>query len=157
VIESSLEKERDTIRTLRDLSFAIEPLVLRDAGFHAAVRALGDGIEETYRITVSTAVEEGERLAEKAQAALYQIIRESVNHAVRRRPRRIDVSVRELPDGGFEVDIADDGVLERRRAALDAIDERVKVLNGRMSVETGEEGGTQVRVVVPSYVAAATE
>jgi signal transduction histidine kinase len=157
VIESSLEKERDTIRTLRDLSFAIEPLVLRDAGFHAAVRALGDGIEETYRITVSTAVDEGERLAEKAQVALYQIIRESVNQAVRRRPRNIEVTGRQLPDGGFELDIVDDGVLERRRAALEAIDERVKVLNGRMSVETGDEGGTQVRVVVPSYVAAAGE
>ncbi len=32
VIESSLERERRTIQELRDLSFAIEPLVLRDAG-----------------------------------------------------------------------------------------------------------------------------
>src|ERR687892_976037 len=78
VIERSLEKERDTIRTLRDLSFAIEPLVLRDEGFRAAVRALGDGIEDTYRITVATDVEAGGRLAEKAQVALYQIIREGV-------------------------------------------------------------------------------
>ena len=157
VIETSLQKERDTIRTLRDLSFAIEPLVLRDAGFHAAVRALGDSVEDAYRIAVATAVEEGERLAEKAQVALYQIIREAVNQAVRRKPQRIEVTVHELADGGFAVDIADDGVLERRRAALDAIDERVKVLNGRMSVETADEGGTQVRVVVPSYVAAASD
>jgi len=155
VIERSLEKERDTIRTLRDLSFAIEPLVLRDAGFHAAVRALGDGIEQTHRITVATDVEEGERLAEKAQVALYQIIRESVNQAVRRRPYRIEVNVREHPGGGFEAEISDDGVLERRRAALEAIDERVKILNGRMTVETGARGGTVVRIVMPSYVAAA--
>jgi signal transduction histidine kinase len=154
VIESSLEKERDTIRTLRDLSFAIEPLVLRDAGFHAAVRALGDGIEETYGITVATVVDEGERLAEKAQVALYQIIRESVNQAVRRKPKRIEVSVRELEGGGYRAEIADDGVLERRRAALEAIDERVQALNGRMSVDSGKAGGTVVRVIVPPYVAA---
>jgi signal transduction histidine kinase len=157
VIESSLEKERDTIRTLRDLSFAIEPLVLRDTGFHAAVRALGDGIEETYGITVATVVDEGERLAEKAQVALYQIIRESVNQAVRRKPKRIEVSVRELDGGGYRAEIADDGVLERRRAALEAIDERVQALNGRMSVDSGKAGGTVVRVIVPPYVAAATE
>jgi signal transduction histidine kinase len=157
VVQNSLAKERDTIRTLRDLSFAIEPLVLRDAGFHAACRALGDGIEETYGITVSTAVEEGERLAEKAQVALYQIIRESVNQAVHRKPGRIAVTVRELPGGGFEADIADDGVLERRRAALEAIEERVQALNGRMTVDSGKDGGTVVRVVVPSYVAAASE
>ncbi len=53
VIESSLSKERETIRTLRDLSFAIEPVVLRDQGFHAAVRALGDQIEDSQQITVA--------------------------------------------------------------------------------------------------------
>src|ERR671919_165078 len=155
VIERSLEKERDTIRTLRDLSFAIEPLVLRDEGFRAAVRALGDGIEDTYRITVATDVEAGGRLAEKAQVALYQIIREGVNQAVRRRPQRIEVAVRELEDGGYETEIADDGVVERRRASIEAIDERVKILNGRLSVDHGEQAGALVRVVVPSYVAAA--
>jgi signal transduction histidine kinase len=155
VIERSLEKERDTIRTLRDLSFAIEPLVLRDQGFHAAVRALGDGIEETHRITVATSVEEGERLTEKTQVALYQIIREGVTQAVRRRPRRIEVSVNEHADGSYVTEIGDDGVVERRRASIEAIDERVKILNGRLTVDHGERAGTLVRVVVPSYVAAA--
>lgn len=155
VIESSLEKERDTIRVLRDLSFAIEPLVLRDQGFHAAVRALGDQIEETHRITVLTDVEAGERLGEKSQVALYQIIRESLNQAVRRRPGKIEVGVRRRDDGGVETEIADDGVEERRRASIEAIDERVKILNGRLSVDAGEGGGTLVRVVVPPYVAAA--
>ncbi|HEU4449871.1 MAG TPA: hypothetical protein VFR63_07830 [Gaiellaceae bacterium] len=155
VIESSLEKERGTIRELRDLSFAIEPLVLRDQGFHAAVRALGDQVEESHRITVVTDVEQGERLGEKSQVALYQIIRESVNQAVRRRPGKIEVAVRQRDDGGYETEIADDGVEERRRASIEAIDERVKILNGRLSVDAGDEGGTLVRVVVPPYVAAA--
>jgi signal transduction histidine kinase len=157
VIERSLERERRTIREVRDLSFAIEPLVLRDQGFRAAVRALGDQVEESERITVSTDVEAGERLSEKTQVALYQIIRESLNQAVRRRPERIEVAVRELDEGGFETEIADDGVVERRRASLEAIDERVKILNGRLSVDHGAEAGTLVRVVVPSYVAAAQE
>ena len=145
VMRNSLEKERDTIRVLRDLSFAIEPLVLRDAGFFAAVRALGDQIESSHRITVLTDVEAGERLGEKTQVALYQIIRESLNQAVRRRPLKIEVAVREREDGGFEAEIADDGVEERRRASIEAIDERVKILNGRLSIDSGEHGGTLVR------------
>lgn len=155
VIERSLERERKTIQEVRDLSFAIEPLVLRDAGFHAAVQALGDQVEQSDRITVATDVEPGERLTEKTQVALYQIIRESFNQAVRRRPQRIEVAVRELEDGGFEIEITDDGVVERRRASIEAIDERVKILNGRLSIDHGEEAGTVVRVVIPSYVAAA--
>jgi signal transduction histidine kinase len=154
VIESSLERERKTIRELRDLSFAIEPLVLRDQGFHAAVRALGDQIEQSHRITVSTNVRVGERLSEKTQAALYQIIREAVNQAVRRKPDNIEVAVGELDDGGFAVEISDDGVGERRRASIEEIEERVRILNGRFSVEHGDEGGTMVRVVIPGYVAA---
>jgi nitrate/nitrite-specific signal transduction histidine kinase len=102
-----------------------------------------------------TEVEAGEELGEKSQVALYQIIRESLNQAVRRRPEKIEVGVRRREDGGFETEIADDGVVERRRASIEAIDERVKILNGRLSVDSGENGGTLVRVVVPAYVAAA--
>jgi two-component system sensor histidine kinase DegS len=156
VIESSLERERRTIQELRDLSFAIEPVVLRDQGFDAAVRALGDQIEQSERITVATDAVAGERLSEKAQVALYQIIRESLNQAVRRRPQQIGVTVVELDNGGgFAAEIADDGVGERRRASIEAIDERVRVLNGRVSVESRDEGGTAVRIVMPPYVAAA--
>jgi signal transduction histidine kinase len=154
VIESSLERERKTIQELRDLSFAIEPLVLRDQGFHAAVRALGDQIEQSHRVTVATKVRVGERLGEKTQAALYQIIREAVSQAVRRNPENIEVAVGELDDGGFAVEISDDGVGERRRASIEEIEERVRVLNGRFSVEHGDEAGTMVRVVIPGYVAA---
>ena len=57
VIRSSLERERDTIRTLRDLSFAIEPLVLRDRGFAAAVDALVEQVEGAHDIRVDADVE----------------------------------------------------------------------------------------------------
>jgi hypothetical protein len=42
---------------------------------------------------------------------------------------------------------------ERRRASLEEIDERVRILNGRLSVERRGEGGTSVQVVMPAYVA----
>jgi signal transduction histidine kinase len=155
VIESSLERERRTIQELRDLSFAIEPLVLRDQGFEAAVRALAEQVEESNGITVAASVAPGERLSEKAQVALYQVIREAINQAVRRRPGQIGVTVEELADGDFATEVDDDGVDERRRASIEAIEERVRILNGRLSIEPREEGGTAIRVVMPAYVAAA--
>jgi signal transduction histidine kinase len=157
VIESSLERERRTIQELRDLSFAIEPLVLRDQGFGAAVRALGDQIEQAHRITVSTETEDGERLSEKAQVALYQIIRDSLNLAVRRQPTQIGVTVIELDDGGFAAEIDDDGVGERRRGSIEALDERARILNAKLSVESRAEGGTALRILMPSYLAVADE
>ena len=39
IMASALERHRETIRSLRDLSFNIEPVVLRDQGFGAPSRA----------------------------------------------------------------------------------------------------------------------
>ena len=154
VIASSLERERETIRELRDLSFAIEPLVLRDRGFVAAVDALAEQVESSYRIEVAADVVAGEELAEKAQVALYQLIREAVNQAVRRRPNRIGITVGR--NGvGYTTEIDDDGTQERRRGGIEELDERVRVLNGSVSVETHEAGGTTVRVVLPTYASGA--
>jgi signal transduction histidine kinase len=155
VIESSLERERRTIQELRDLSFAIEPLVLRDQGFEAAVQALAEQVEQSQGITVAASVAAGERLSEKAQVALYQVIREAINQAVRRRPSQIGVTIEELADGDYATEVDDDGVDERRRASIEAIEERVRLLNGRLSIESRDEGGTAIRVVMPAYVAAA--
>src|ERR671914_266048 len=62
VIAGPPGRGRETIRTLRDLSFAIEPLVLRDRGFAAAVQGLAEQIEASHALTVSADVETGERL-----------------------------------------------------------------------------------------------
>ena len=156
VVTTALARERETIRTLRDLSFALEPLVLRDQGFEAAVQAVGDQIETSQRIRVAVDVRDGERLAEKAQVELYQIIRESLDQAVQRRPKEIKVTVAAVDAGGYRLEVTDDGVAERRRGSIEDIEERVRVLNARLSVEQGDDGGTRIVVDLPAYVAAAT-
>jgi signal transduction histidine kinase len=156
VVTTALARERDTIRTLRDLSFALEPLVLRDQGFEAAVQAVGEQIEASQRIRVLVDVRDGERLAEKAQVELYQIIRESLDQAVQRKPKEIKVTVGAVEGGGYRLEVADDGVAERRRGSIEDIEERVRVLNARLSVDQGGDGGTRIVVDLPAYVAAAT-
>ena len=153
IVENALDRERATIRTLRDLSFAIEPVVLRDEGFSAAVRALGEQVERSDGISVSVDVAVGERLAEKAQVALYQLIREALYQAARRRPSRIAVAISER-DGAFTVEVRDDGMEERRRRVVEELGERVRVLNGNVALDAIRDGGTAVRVVLPAYAGA---
>ena len=154
VLDSALERHRDTIRSLRDLSFNIEPVVLRDQGFGPAVRAFAEQVGLTHQIQVDLDVEAADGLAENARVALYQIIRDVVNQAIRRGPpSRISIGVAEGADGTVEAVIADDGAGERRRASFDDIEERARTLSGRLDVEAGADGGTAVRVVLPSYVA----
>jgi signal transduction histidine kinase len=153
IIHRALDRHRATIGQLRDLSFNLEPVVLRDQGFVPAVRALTEQIGLAHQVRVEVEVEAAERLAAKTQAALYQIIREAVNQAVRRGPpQSLAVRVRDLDDGGFETEITDDAPGERRRRSLEELGERARTLNGRLTVHQGEDGGTTVRVTLPPYV-----
>jgi signal transduction histidine kinase len=52
-----------------------------------------------------------------------------------------------------EAVITDDGKGERRRATLDAIEQRAATLNANFSIDHGEEGGTTIRVELPTYAA----
>jgi signal transduction histidine kinase len=151
VLGSALEKQRSTIRSLRDLSFELEPVVLRDQGFGPAVSALAQQLGMSNSIQIDLDVDAAERLTEHAQVAIFQIIREALHHAIRRGPpTRILVRVGEASDS-FEAVISDDAPGERRRASYEELAERARSLNGRMSVDSGKDGGTVVRVVFPPY------
>jgi signal transduction histidine kinase len=152
IIRRALERHRATIGQLRNLSFNLEPVVLRDQGFAPAVRALTDQIELAHRVHVEVDVEAAEQLADKTQAAMYQIIREALDQAVRRGPpQTLSVKMRQTADGGLETAIADDAPGERRRRSLEELEERARTLNGVLTVDQGEEAGTTVRVVLPPY------
>ena len=151
IMASALERHRETIRSLRDLSFNIEPVVLRDQGFGAAVAELANQLGMEHKVRIEVDVELASQLGEKEQVGLYQIVRESLNQAVRRGPpSKISVLIHDTPEGEIETVVSDNGTGERRTAALDAIGERASTLNGRFSVEQGPDG-TSIHVVFPAY------
>lgn len=152
IMASALLRHRETIRSLRDLSFNIEPVVLRDQGFTPAVLELANQLGMEHKVQIEVDVGRADLLGEKEQVGLYQIVRESLNQAVHRGPpTKISVVIKQTPAGEIETIVADNGKGERRKAALDAIDERASTLNGRFTVEQGADGGTAIRVVLPSY------
>ena len=154
IVRSALDRTRDTIRALRDLSFNLEPVVLRDQGFAPAIMALAEHLGISNELKVELHVELAERLSEKAQVALYQIIREAFHHAIRRGPpKRVTIDIVERADRRIETLVSDDAPGERRRTSYEAIAERARSLNGEVSVEPAEPTGTVVRVVLPPYVA----
>ena len=152
VMASALSRQRQIIRELRDLSFALEPVVLRDQGFWPALEALASQIGTSHELRVDLDVVEAERIGESAQIALYTIIRELLDQAVRRGPpTRIAVTMAATEDGGVQTVIEDDAEPERRRRSFEAIDERVHQLHGTIDVEYGEDTGTRVVLTLPPY------
>jgi signal transduction histidine kinase len=153
IIGKALERHRETIRELRDLSFVLEPVILRDQGFGAALQALAAQVGKTYNLRFDLETDGAEELGEASQVALYTIIRELIDQAVRRGPpTRIGVTLSRTAEGGVEVSVSDDADPERRRRSLEEIEERVRQVHGKIGV-TVADGGTDVRVTLPAYTA----
>ena len=152
VLDKAIARTRVTIGELRDLSFNLEPVVLRDHGFAMAVNALSQdrGIEHQVQFEVDVAA--AEVLGERAQAALYQIVREALEGAIRRGPPKT-FSVRVVPGEGrdLEVMIRDDAPGERRKRSIEVLEERARTLGAVLTVEHESEYGTTMRLVLPGY------
>jgi signal transduction histidine kinase len=153
IIESALAQQRATIRELRDLSFALEPVVLRDHGFGPAVRGLADQAAATHGIAFDVDTRGAADLGDTASIALYTIIRELLEQAIRRGPpATVRISVSPAPDGGVVASVADDGTSERRMRTLEGIEERVRQLHGTVDIQASD-GGTDIRVTLPAHTA----
>jgi two-component system NarL family sensor kinase len=153
VLDKALSRTRVTIGELRDLSFNLEPVVLRDHGFGMAVAALAQDRGMEHEVQVELDVGPAEVLGERAQAALYQIVREALEGAIRRGPPHT-FSVRVQPTGkdALAVTIHDDAPGERRRRSIEVLEERARTLGASISVEH-DASGTTMRLDLPMYAA----
>ena len=152
VLEKALVRTRITIGELRDLSFKLEPVVLRDHGFAMAVNALAQDYGIEHEVKVEADVADAEVLSERAQAALYQILREALEGAIRRGPpKTFSVRVILVEDKSLEVTILDDAPGERRRRSIEVLEERARTLGATLTVEQEAEQGTTMRLILPIY------
>jgi signal transduction histidine kinase len=153
IIDTALIRQRAAIRELRDLSFALEPVVLRDHGFAAAVRGLADQAAGSHGISFEVDTGEASTIGTTASIALYTIIRELIDLSIRRGPpSHVTVTVSPTDDGGLVATVADDAEPERRMRSLETIDERARQLHGTLEV-VAVDGGTAIRVTLPAHTA----
>jgi len=154
VFARCLALARDSARDLRTLCEDLEPRVLSELGFSSAVGALARRLASRHDVEIDLDVDHADELGENAQTALYQILREATDQALRRgAPTRIEISVRATAAGGAELVVTDDGPPERRSAVLEALADRAATLNARFSSEVRYPRGSTVRIDVPPSAA----
>src|SRR3569833_2456865 len=83
------------------------------------------------------------------EAALYQIVREALEGAIRRGPPK-SFTVRVTPGErrAIDVEIVDDAPSERRCRSIEVLEERARGLDAELTVEQ-EDHGTLMRLIVP--------
>ena len=154
VFARGLELARDAARDLRQLSDDLEPRVLHELGFASAAAALARRLAARNDVEIDLDVEAASELGENAAVALYQILREATEQAMRRGTlTRVEISVLATSAGGVELIVADDGPPERRAVVLESLAERAATLNGRFSSEIRYPRGSTVRIEVPPSAA----
>jgi two-component system, NarL family, sensor kinase len=145
ILDRALARTRTTVGELRELSFNLEPVALRDHGFAAAVDALAQTRGREHRVEVTLDVALIDSLGEQTQAALYQIVREALEEAIRRGPpSRFEVSASTDAPGTLRLVIRDDAPTERRRRALEVLGERARTLGANLTLDHDVGGTTMI-------------
>ncbi len=156
VLETARERQRDVVRSMRELSFALEPWVLRDRGFVAAVAALADELQRSHHVQIELDAEPATALPPDDQVFLYQIVREAVQNAVKHAsPTIITVSVTGDPEAGYDVRVHDNGTGfaegpedDLPHHGLASMRERAQILGAKLKLESVPGAGTTVELHV---------
>ena len=154
IVQRALELTREASSDLREIVTGLEPDALQKQGFTAAVHLLVERVAGRRGILTETELPAGESLGEHARVGLYQIVRESLDQAVRRGPpTHVAVHVTATANGGVELVVKDNGSRERRQAVLDGLAERAETLNATFDAEQRPGEGTTIRVTLPPSAA----
>ena len=152
---------RGCMGEMRRIIYDLNPMTLDDLGLVPTVKNVLDdlttqtGIETRFRLLGKEA-----RQDSQIEVGLFRIIQESVNNSRKHAsPRKIEVTVEFLPHQ-INAEISDDGVgfdlkkvEEKLRCGghygLVSMQNRVHLLNGKLSIQSSSGLGTKVLVQIP--------
>ena len=143
---------------IRHVSHDLHPSSLEHAGLVAALRGICEEFEKLQAIAVTyTADPDIGPIDGQIALCLYRVAQEVLRNVAKHSgARQVGVKLVRTADG-IELTIADDGrgfdlagtKMNGAGLGLVSIDERVRLLGGRVRIDTQLEGGTQVQVRIP--------
>jgi signal transduction histidine kinase len=156
---ASLQRDTATLADgVRQVSHDLHPTSLQHAGLVDALREVCSQFQRVHGITVSYHSDANlDALPDDAALAFFRVTQEALyNISKHARASHIDCTLTQI-DEGVELVIADNGRgfnLSDTRARADglglvSIDERVRLLNGRVDLDSAPGGGTRLRALIP--------
>ena len=148
LLDAALEQLEQALSELRELARGIHPAILSDRGLDAAVRSLAE------RQPVPTEIEfkVKRELEPSVEATAYFVIAEGLaNIAKYAEAKLVKVRVRERGEA-LEVLVADDGcggADASKGTGLHGLEERLRVLDGTLKIESKSGKGTRLLAHIP--------
>ena len=145
----------DMFLTVRNLALGLRPSMLDDFGLQAALEWHGRDFMSRYAINVDLDMNgDFDTLPDKHRTCVYRVVQEAMTNCVRHaEAKNIQVGV-SAEGGQLRVSVSDDGVgldpaHRRKGLGLRGIDERVKELQGTMTISRQDLRGTSLIVRLP--------
>jgi signal transduction histidine kinase len=146
----------DVLRSVRELSQLLRPVILDDFGLDAGLRWLAERFSERTRIEVDYASDYNQRLSEQLETHLFRITQEALTN-IARHSGAAKASIR------FEVDskrvrltiedngrgIEDQSHPGRPSMGMVGMRSRARQVGGELKVENRETGGLRIEVEAP--------
>ena len=159
-IKSVRKMIRSSLYEVRRIIYDLRPMALDDLGLVPTIKKYVATIAE-YNDTSIEFVSFGEdkRLPQEYEVALFRLVQESIQNAVKHAEAslikvKLDIDGRNLimvvsDDGkGFDPSLKCD-----KSFGLIGMRERVEMLDGKLSISTGEGKGTKVYITIPNNLA----
>lgn len=151
----------DAQHGLRDILFALRPVVLEEEGLASAVRALAERLDGTAGTRVTARdVTSTRRLGLEIEAGTFHVIREAAGNAIKTgRAKAVSIDVRD-EDGSVAALVEDDGVgfdvaatlhdyASRGSLGLLQMRESARLIGARLTIDSSPGHGTRVRLRIP--------
>jgi two-component system sensor histidine kinase DegS len=148
------------LRGVRAYLSQLRPPLLADLGLSGAIHEAAGQIESALSIPVVVDLDEGvDSLPETVEIVTLRVIQEALQNARKHAgPTTIRVRVEAVADGGWTVEVRDDGrgfetdsapEATRRNFGLQFMRERAELIGARFEVRSGRDVGTVVRMTIP--------
>ena len=145
----------DMFRTVRNLALGLRPSMLDDFGLQAALEWHVRDFTSRYAINANLRMEgDFDALPDKHRTCVYRVVQEAMTNCVRHaRARNIQINVT-AREKQLNVSVTDDGVgldpaRRRNGLGLRGIEERVKELEGTVTIGRERIGGTTLAIRLP--------
>ena len=147
LVDEALEHAERATAELRDLAHGILPAALSRGGLRAGVETLVSRLRLPVSVDVTT-----ERFPPALEATAYFIVAEALTNVVKHARARSAGVAATLDRGVLRVEVRDDGVGGARldgSSGLLGLHDRAAAMDGELSVESPEGGGTVVVATLP--------
>ncbi len=148
------EGTRDCLEEIRDVARRLRPHALEDLGLRSAVVALTAQLFDHHPVHVTRSIDVGlPELGDAVELVVYRVAQEALTNVARHaQATTVEVAL-ERTDNGVLLRVADDGIGTPSGAGgtgMRSMRERATLVEGRLRVGPGPEGGTEVSLWVPA-------